>query len=233
MTPLVQQMPSAKKLRAVLFDLGGTLFKTAEPPEIHRRILSAYGVNVASEDVARAHVQNEKEFDLKKMAEYGAGFWVEWNTRLLERLGIEGDVRFLARKIDELWWEYADLQVYPDAIDTLVRLREKGMKLGVVTNAFRKDFDQILERLGLTTFFDIVVGVDACNKAKPDEKIFLYAVEKLHIDRAEALFVGNSVEYDFDGARNAGLRPLLVNRDESTSSDVDTIRSLTEVLAIV
>lgn len=226
-------MPSAVKYKAVLFDLGETLIRTTNVPEIFRRILETYGVRVVLNDVARAHEQNVKEYDVREMAELGVVFWIKWNVKILKRLGIERDREFLARKIDELWWDYADLEVYPDVLETLAQLRAKGIKLGIVTNGMSRDFQQILSRLGLTDWFDVVVGVDACKKAKPDVEIFRYALNKLNVRPEEALFVGNSVEHDFEGAKKAGLRPLLINRDEKAPTSAETIRSLTEVLTYV
>ena len=64
-------MPSAVKYKAVLFDLGETLIRTANVPEIFRRILETYGIRVVLNDVARAHEQNVKEYDVREMAELG------------------------------------------------------------------------------------------------------------------------------------------------------------------
>ena len=55
----------------MLFDLGETLIRTANVPEIFRRILETYGVRVVLNDVARAHEQNVKEYDVREMAELG------------------------------------------------------------------------------------------------------------------------------------------------------------------
>jgi FMN phosphatase YigB (HAD superfamily) len=64
-------LPSAVKYKAVLFDLGETLIRTANVPEIFRRILETYGIRVVLNDVARAHEQNVKEYDVREMAELG------------------------------------------------------------------------------------------------------------------------------------------------------------------
>lgn len=112
------------RFKAVLFDLGGTLIKTAEAPEIHRRILEAYGVKASLDDVKASHEANEKEFNIDELVEMEQDFWIKWNLRLLERLGIQENREFLAKAIDELWWEYADLEAYPDVMQTLTQLRE-------------------------------------------------------------------------------------------------------------
>lgn len=219
------------KYKAVFFDLGGTLIKTVEVPEIFRRILGTYGVVVTKDRILEAHIANEEELDLEKgLVELGYSFWRQWNVRLLNRLGIGNNVEFLAEKIDELWWKSADLQFYPDAMETLTQLKSKQVKLGVVTNCVKKDYDQILQRLVAESYFDVVVGIDSCNKSKPDSEIFLYAADRLQLRPSEILFVGDSVERDYEGATRVGFKSLLIDRKGNASKSVDSIRSLTEVL---
>lgn len=103
--------------------------------------------------------------------------------------------------------------------------------MGMISNAFEKDFRQIFQRLDLARYFDVVVGIDACKKGKPDKAIFLYAVDKLNVQPNEAIFVGDRVRHDYQGAKRAGLKPLLISREGKVLADVDTIRCLTEVLS--
>jgi len=226
-------MPSVGKFKAVLFDLGGTLVKTLDASEIYARILEVYGVKVSSDDAAKAHRENEREFDFKKRAEFGQDFWVEWNLKILERLDIQKNREFLARKIAELWWEYTGLEAYPEVMETLTQLRIKGIKMGIITNGFESDAEEVLKKLALTSYFDVAVGVDSCRKAKPDKEIFIYAVNKLHVRPEETIFVGDSVKSDYEGAKRAGLKSLLINRERKPSAHVEAITSLTELLHYV
>jgi putative hydrolase of the HAD superfamily len=219
----------AGRFKAVLFDLGGTLVKHEDGPVIHRRILEDNGIDVSLEAVTRAHNENERELDMNQIPEQGQAFWIKWNIRLLESLGIEENKEILARKIDEEWLDYCTLEVSPDVIETLVQLRKRGIKTGIITNAFERDFQRILSQLKLSDFFDIVVGTDTCKKIKPDKGIFLYTVGRLGIKPDEALFVGDSLENDFEGAKNSGLTALLIDR-ENKSTIFGSIQSLTDVL---
>ena len=226
-------MVSENKFKAVLFDLGGTLVKTADISEIFRRILEIYGVRASIKNISKAYEKNERELGVKDMVESGSGYWIKWNRKMLKRLRVQGDVEFLATQIDALWWDHVDLEVYPEVSETLVQLERKRVKSGIVTNSFEKDFQSILQRLGLADHFDVVVGIDTCKSAKPDRKIFLFAVNKLDVRPEEALFVGDSIQYDFEGAKAAGLKPLLVDRNNEAIMSAQTIRSLAEVLAYV
>ncbi|MFZ1039439.1 MAG: HAD family hydrolase, partial [Candidatus Bathyarchaeia archaeon] len=121
-------MPNS--IKAVLFDLGGTLASTADVPEIFARILRAHGIEVSRHEISEVHRQNQEEFSEELMAERGPDFWVRWNLRILEGIGVEKDAEFLARKIDELWFDYADLSVYSDVMETLVQLKARKIKIG-------------------------------------------------------------------------------------------------------
>jgi len=217
-------------VKAVLFDLGGTLIKTAEIPRIYKRILKAHGVMVSADKIARAHRENERNVDVVEgQAKLGRAFWVRWNLGILENLGIEENVEFLARKIDELWWDFADLELYPDVIPTLRKLKNKGIKTGIVTNGLESDYQRILEKLRLTDQFAVVVGVDSCGKGKPSKEIFRCALDKLCVRPEEAIFIGDSLKYDYEGAKNAGIRPVLIDR-EGNETRAKSIRNLNDVM---
>ena len=221
------------EFRAVFFDLEGTLVNTAHAPEIFRRILEAYGVMAKLGNIAEAHQANMNEFDAKEMSNSGTSFWIRWNMKILERVGVQENKEFLAKKIDEEWFEYADLEMFSDVVETLVRLKSRGIKLGIVTNGSRRDFELILGKFGLTEYFDIVVGADTFGRAKPDEEVFLQAVGRIGTKPEETLFIGDSVESDYEGAGKAGLKPLLIDRDGKTSENVERIRSLVGILDYV
>jgi FMN phosphatase YigB (HAD superfamily) len=131
-------MHSSCKFKAVLFDLGDTLIKTLDAPEIYCRILKVCGVEASLHKIAEAHKENEKEFRMDDMIKMGTEFWICWTKKILKRLGITVHKEALARKIDELWWDYARLDVYPDIPNTLSRLKEMKVKIGIVTNGFKK-----------------------------------------------------------------------------------------------
>lgn len=127
------------QVKAVLFDLGGTLMKTADIPEIYKRILETYGVKVSSDQILMAHRTSEREVDVVEgQLELKREFWIRWNLRVLEKIGVQRNREFLAEKVDELWWEHANLDVYPDVMETLAKLKAKGVKIGVVTNGLKK-----------------------------------------------------------------------------------------------
>lgn len=221
-------------MKAVIFDLGLTLTKTASCPEIYRNILARFGIKATPDEFIRAQNATQREFetiayDKIKRKE----FWTKFNVYLLKKLGIQEDTVFLATQIDELWWKCSQIQIYPDVKPTLSHLRAEGLKLGLVSNGFKQDLDHVLEEMELERYFDVIVCIDSCNCAKPDMEIFLYALKQLGAKPGEAIFIGDSVVHDYEGALNVGIKPLLIDRQGKISGRYDTISSLTQLVIMV
>ncbi|RLI35880.1 hypothetical protein DRO55_04695 [Candidatus Bathyarchaeota archaeon] len=221
-------------LRAVLFDLGGTLVKTADIPEILKRILSTYGIHRSLEEISQAHKEADREIRLEDYELPWDEFWSKWNLRILKRLGVRGNIKHLARDITERWWGNADVELYPDVIETLGALKGMGLKLGLVTNGFKLDLDEVLRRVNLEGAFDVTVGVDSVGRPKPCREIFIYAIGRLGVSARESLFVGDSIEHDYMGALKVGMDALLIDREGKVKrSDVKKISSLLEVVGYI
>lgn len=221
------------RIKAVLFDLGGTLVKTAPPHEIIRRILIKYGVDRSLKDIMLAHEKAEKSVSLEDYRLSYYDFWIKWNKKILGDLLIQEKVDFLARVLVDEWWNNADPEPYPDAGETLLRLNALGIKTGIITNAFNKDIEEVLARVSLPIIFDVLVGIDSTGKPKPYPEVFQYAIKLLSIQPLEAVFVGDNLERDYFGALNAGLRAILVDRDNVIQESIMKIADLRELLKIL
>lgn len=219
------------KIRAVIFDLGGTLIKTPPIPEVMKKILETLGIERSIEEIEQARRAAEKNVDIAKLPVLADEFWVRWNAQILEHLGICDNAMFLAVKITKLWWRYADVELYPDAEKTLNLLKQNGLKIGLITNGLESDVRDILPKVALTGFFDVEIASNTIGKMKPSKEVFLHALEKLKVLPHEALFVGDMIELDFKGARESGLKALLIDRKNNVKEEgVEKIGSLTDIL---
>lgn len=125
--------------------------------------------------------------------------------------------------------------LFPDAVQTLSRLRESGFKLGLITNGSLRMQRRKLECLALATFFDTVLISDAEGVSKPDPQIFLRALERLNTNAADAVYVGDHPEVDIAGAHAAGLHAIW-RRDWKVSKVVEAegvIEELSDVLLLL
>jgi putative hydrolase of the HAD superfamily len=224
-------------IKAVLFDLGNTLVKLWIPETVYHRILTSFKINRSIEEIREALVKAQKDSERLKYEQlFGKIPYKEyWNKRdglLLRHLGLPLD-RKLLRKIQTRWFDYAECPLFPDVNPVLSKLRERGLKMGIISTAYEQDIDAITQKTGLQKeLFDVIVGADTLKKTKPDPEVFKYALTKLKVKPQETLFIGDEIDADYRGAENAGIHALLIQRTEnktSQTSDLSTIGSLEEV----
>jgi HAD superfamily hydrolase (TIGR01549 family) len=223
-------MPQKGQLKAVLFDLGGTLVKISQIPHVMKKVLSYHGISHSLEEITSAWKKAEKGLDFKLLPKLLDEFWVRWNKRILAHLGIQSDNQALAEFITTHWWDYSDITLYPDAKTVLPLLKRTGLKIGLVTNGLQSDIDKILPRVDLQDFFDIIVMINTLGKMKPDAELFHYALNKLRAAPSEAIFIGDEMESDYKGAQMAGLTAYLIDRKgKNRNKNVNTIISLNDL----
>ncbi len=120
-----------------------------------------------------------------------------------------------------------------EAASALKALHEK-YRLGIVSNfAIPECVTKILDRHGLTGLFDVIIVSAAVNKRKPHPEIFLKAVRQLKLKPDEVAFVGDTVDADIKGGREAGMKTVYIERRpqkdlENTQPD-QTVKSLSEL----
>jgi putative hydrolase of the HAD superfamily len=222
-------------IKAVLFDLGNTLVYSC-PEEAFQEILRTHGIVETIDRVKQAIIKGNQEFDIEKHVHLPAHeFYTRWNLVELKHLGIrdQANAMKLAEDIDSEWFEYAQLHLYPEVKPILQRLKQMGLKLGIITGGYEEDLEKILPKVGLHDFFDICVGVNTIGKRKPNREVFQYALKKLGIAPKEAVFVGDDLKRDYLGAEKAGLIPVLIRREDSATSDIRCIKRLDEIFEVL
>ena len=125
--------------------------------------------------------------------------------------------------------------LYDDTVRTLQHLRDAGFKLAIVSN-WDTPLDPLTERLGIAHYFDIIVASHDARvlSAKPDPHIFNYTLTAIGVSAAETVHVGDTYEADIVGARNAGIRPILIDRDNTQAGRwKETIQGLSELPALI
>ena len=125
--------------------------------------------------------------------------------------------------------------LYDDTVPTLQHLRDAGFKLAIVSN-WDTPLDPLTERLGIAHYFDIIVASHDARvlSAKPDPHIFNYTLAAVSVSAAEAVHVGDTYEADIVGARDVGIRPILIDRDNTQAGRwKETIQCLSELPALL
>ena len=223
-------LPAYPPLRAVIFDLDGTLLDSA--PDLAfaaNRMLAALGMPQRDPALLATFI--------------GKGI-----PRLVERAlagSLDGvvDPALMARALPVYERYYGEesgrrTTVYPGVAEGLRMLAAERVPLACVTNKSERFTHALLSDTGLAGFFAVVVGGDTLPRKKPDPLPFLHACGRLGVAAAEALVVGDS-RNDVAGARAAGCHVMCVpygyNEGEPvTALDSDAIvPSLVEAARIV
>ena len=223
--------------RAVLLDAAGTLIDVAGPlGDTYSGLAREFGGDLDPETLTTGF--RSAFADTPPMAFPGrTGADLDraerdWWRAVVDRVTrAAGGVPAFDAYFDRLYAHYASApawRVYPEVPEVLQALRERGLRLAVVSN-FDTRLPPLLDALGLAAFFDAVVCSGEAGAAKPDGAIFAHALETLGVEASEALHVGDTREADYDGARAAGIEALLVDR-RLTARRGDTIPDLRGIL---
>ena len=105
----------------------------------------------------------------------------------------------------------AQLVPYPHVRDTLLKLKSKGLKLGVVSDAPKLQAWLRLTEMNLVEFFDIILGYEDTGKLKPSKEPFKKALKKMKLKPGEVIFVGDNPERDILGAKKVGMKTVLAS----------------------
>jgi putative hydrolase of the HAD superfamily len=114
-------------------------------------------------------------------------------------------------------------RAYPDAAPALAELRALGVRLVCVSN-WDYSLPDVLARVGLADELDGVVTSAAVGARKPDPRLFEAALEVAGCAADEALHVGDTPTEDVEGAKAAGIRALLIDRDGG--GDIESLRAI-------
>jgi putative hydrolase of the HAD superfamily len=125
-----------------------------------------------------------------------------------------------------------EFRPYEDATPALRELRAQGHGLVVVSN-WDCALPHWLGQSGLLELVDGVVTSAEVGAAKPDGRVFRRALELAGVEAGEAVHVGDSPDTDVEGARSAGIRAVLVQRDGEAPPGVESIRSLGELAPLL
>lgn len=112
----------------------------------------------------------------------------------------------------------APWRIFDDVAPCLRRLKARGMKLAVISN-WDERLRPLLRALALDHFFEVVIVSREVGCHKPDPRVFESAARHLGVAPDTILHVGDSASEDFEGARQAGFRAVLLRRGQPASMD--------------
>jgi putative hydrolase of the HAD superfamily len=162
---------------------------------------------------------------------YDGRVYERYTRRIIELMGGSGPaLDAAAREIFLEWAEHRHFELYPDVPETLERLHRQGVRIGLISNTHRclTSFEAHFELDGLIS---ATVSSYQHGYMKPHPSIFRAALELLEAAPADAAMVGDSLRHDVLGAREIGMRGILLARGDlpAETDGVEVVRSLVEV----
>ncbi|MFZ1019222.1 MAG: HAD family hydrolase [Candidatus Cybelea sp.] len=211
-----------RRIDLVLFDLDDTLHDDtfayqSAAEEVAREVAAEHGVDAIA--LKAAYVAEAEGFwqrlspsDLKvKLSRVRASMW----QNALESVGVAS--LEVAEQSAERYNAYRSkyYTLFPGAVELLKTLRERGMRLGIVTNGLSETHREKIALLRISEYFDAIFLADEVGMIKPDPLLFAHACRTLGGAPAHSAMVGDRYDRDIRGALEAGLFTIWLNvRDE-------------------
>lgn len=219
--------------RAVLFDVGDTLI-LGHPKYWLWPVLKKHGLaekadmtrlRQATLDAYTHYAENHMQAtDIDSALE----FWGRFHRELLGGIGLGDHAETIAGYLHDNWQSAHVWPLTPGAKEVLGTLKDKGYKLGVVSN-WDWTLPGVLRATGLDGFFDYVAASALVGVAKPDPRIFELVLGELEVEPDQAIHIGDS-EDDVNGATAAGVEAVLFDPYQQNPQALQDLRGLVEIV---
>ena len=209
-------------IEAVIFDWGGTLtpWHTVEP-------LEAWLAAVGDADLARRLHEAENAAWLRSRDEHRSATLEE----VFAAVGIDHTEEMLAAF--HAWWEPHTF-LDPDGVEVLSGLRERGIRVGVLSNTIwpRSVHEEIFLRDEVAHLIDGAVYTSEIPWTKPHPEAFRAALAAVQVsDPGTAVFVGDRPYDDISGAKAVGMRAVLVPHSDIPSEQLGPVTAQPDAVA--
>jgi putative hydrolase of the HAD superfamily len=229
-----------RKYDTVFLDAGYTLFTAnPSPSKFYHQVCVRHGAEITLEQMIEAMREVWVERVIPEMNDLSADFfcsdeedrewWWNYDRDVFGRLGITQEKH--ATIFDEIYRFFADpsaWELYPDTIESLEKLKSFSFSLGIVSN-WNSSLKRIVEGLNLTHYFDFILSSAEAGWKKPSPKIFEIALKMAAVEPWRVVHVGDTYQADVLGARNAGIRGIMLDRRSGTHHDHEVITGLLEI----
>lgn len=219
------------KIEACIFDAYGTLF---DVNAACRELSKEVGDNWEKLASLWRLRQVEYTWLRNSMDEY-IDFWKITSDALdyaMETLGIENyELR------EELLNLYLKLEAYPEVNDLLKKLKQRGLKTGILSNGSMKMLNSAVNNANIREYLDEILSVEECEIYKPSSKVYDLVKIKMQIDKENVLFFSSNA-WDMHAASNYGFKTIWVNRfkaklEKLPGKPIDIVNSLDKIDEII
>ena len=211
------------RIKVVFFDAVGTLFHVrGSVGEIYLRYAEKFGVPRSVDMVTKVNQAFKDAFrqapppifaveQPEKLKQCERLWWFDIVHAVFYRVGMFDGFDDYFDEVYQAFSRADAWEIYSEVPEVLRRLRTEGYELGVISN-FDTRFFEIIRVLGLEHLFDSITISSIAGSAKPAEKIFRHALDQHVVEPDEAMHVGDDLKEDFEGATNANMAGVLLDR---------------------
>ncbi len=215
---------------AITFDCAQTLVKVDWQPAV-LAVKSAKRAGIDFDTVPAAEIYERKlrtrwpefmELNKRRDEKVLATFWRELTNDWLEEAGmpVEKTDDVVKHANNLLFGEGSEVfQLYDDVLPCLKALREGGFRMAVISN-WDNSLHRTLRMFGLAEYFEHVVASMEEGVEKPDPRLFHITLDRLGVEPDKDIHVGDNPLDDWQGAKSAGMRALIIDRDNPEPSHV-------------
>ncbi len=230
-------------IKAVFFDIYGTIADFFPPKEeIQINAAEKFNITLDKGKILDAYklannflVKQNSIFPIRKMNdEQKLNFFSEYEKIIIDNSGSNVDVGVAKNIWVEITKQKYDLKIFPDLIQCINDLRDMGLILGLISN-INMSGKKIAEKLGVSSYFNYVFTSEDLGYEKPNKMIFEKSLDIAKLTSSEVVFVGDQVESDILGAKNANILPILLDRynNYENYSEVIKISDLFQLQEII
>lgn len=210
--------------QGIFFDAGDTLLTIPEAQLIMVNYLAERSVHASEEEVGkvlreafdRFYIQKHRDPEAQCSPEAERRFWMELYRYVIQRLGAEerlteDEIHQCCHELFDLYMEPEHYEVFEDVEPTLLRLKEAGIRVGLISN-FASELKTILEAKGILHYFNpLIISADA-GVEKPNPAIFRMALEQSGLDAKDVLYVGDHETNDIWAPQQIGMDAVRILR---------------------
>ncbi len=219
-----------KNIKAIIFDAYGTLFDVNSAAEKCKDKIGAKW-----EHFANFWRTTQLEYTwLRSLMGRHKDFWQITEDSLdksMKTFNIDSSMK------SELLNLYKVLSPFKEVPETLKKLKEKKLKLAILSNGTPSLLKELVERNNLVNLFDDLFSIEEVGIYKPDSKVYDLPIKKYKIERNEVAFLSANT-WDVSGGGNYGYYSIWVNRNNNIFDNLDykpnnQVKNLSELIDLI
>jgi putative hydrolase of the HAD superfamily len=198
--------------KVLIFDFGGTIVTDESDDKLHLAFYKEF-INMFNIPSTPEEMFQFLKAEIKEVLKTGHERWENLSnayTRAVEKFLKSKNINVTPKHLEtfrELYLKYHEefTEPFPDAVETLLKLKSLGFRLAIISNIDNEIIEPILRKLGIIDIFEAIVTSEELGFGKPNVKIFEETLKRLGISPKDAIFVGDSFANDVQGAKNVGM----------------------------